>query len=240
MEFESGAFLDWPSHETADAVTGTAAIIILAAKKFLKFENNTACLELIEKLKKYLSADCSFKQTKAFQILAGSGSEDYNFLESNGAAGFSTFMAYYILTADSKAGGKNALKLIKEYFGGMLSRGATTFWEDFDLDWLEGSSRIDKLPLKGQKDLHGDFGKYCYTGLRHSLCHGWSSGVLAFIIESIFGINYTAENNTVRVSPSADCPDFTIKMPLKKGWLRIKYKNGNAEIKVPDGINIIE
>lgn len=239
MEFESGSFLDWPTHETPDAVIGTAAIIILAAKKYLEFEENSDCRDLIKKLDRYLSAACSFKQTKAFQILAGSSSEDYEFLENNGAAGFSTFMSYYILTADAKAGGRNMLQLIKEYFGGMLSRGATTFWEDFDLEWLKGSSRIDRLPSRGQKDLHGDFGRYCYVGLRHSLCHGWSSGVLAFIIENIFGISYNAKNGTVRISPSETCPGFKLKMPLKKGWLRVTFKNGDLEIKAPEGVKLI-
>ena len=77
--------------------------------------------------------------------------------------------------------------IIKEYFGGMLSRGATSFWEDFDVAWLEGSGRIDEFPEEGQKDIHGDFGAFCYIGFRHSLCHGWASGVLAFIIEQLLG-----------------------------------------------------
>ena len=83
------------------------------------------------------------------------------------------------------AGGQNMYAIIKEYFGGMLSRGATTFWEDFDVAWLEGSGRINEFPEEGQKDIHGDFGAFCYIGFRHSLCHGWASGVLAFIIEQM-------------------------------------------------------
>jgi hypothetical protein len=65
----------------------------------------------------------------------------------------------------------------------MLAKGATTFWEDFDLDWCENSSTIDRFPKKGQRDIHGDFGAYCYLGFRHSLCHGWSSAVIRFIKE---------------------------------------------------------
>ena len=66
----------------------------------------------------------------------------------------------------------------------MLSIGATTFFEDFDVEWLENSSRIDRLPKKNQKDIHGDFGKHCYVGFRHSFCHGWSSGVIRFIFDN--------------------------------------------------------
>ena len=31
--------------------------------------------------------------------------------------------------------------------------------------------------------------KYCYEKFRHSLCHGWASGVLAFVVEYIIGIH---------------------------------------------------
>ena len=72
---------------------------------------------------------------------------------------------------------------MKEYFGAMLDIGATTFWEYFDIDWLEGSSRIDRLPKRGQKDLHGDHGKECFVGFRNSLCHGWGASILRFIKE---------------------------------------------------------
>ena len=55
--------------------------------------------------------------------------------------------------------------------------------EDFDMEWADNSCRIDEFPQKHQRDLHGDFGAYCYKGFRHSLCHGWSEGVLQFIKE---------------------------------------------------------
>jgi len=74
---------------------------------------------------------------------------------------------------------------MKEYYGAMLDRGATTFFEDFDMDWLEGSGRIDELPAEGEKDLHGDYGSFCYVGFRHSFCHGWSAGVIMFIEEYV-------------------------------------------------------
>lgn len=46
----------------------------------------------------------------------------------------------------------------REYWGGMLERGAVTFWEEFNLD----------DPREKQYDMYGDkFGK--------SLCHAWSA-----------------------------------------------------------------
>ena len=109
---------------------------------------------------------------------------EYQRLIEGGAKGFSTFMSYFVLTAIASRDKVLAIKLMKEYYSGMLSCGATTFWEDFDLEWLDGSGRIDELPKEGQKDIHGDFGKYCYKGFRHSLCHAWSSGVIKFIAEN--------------------------------------------------------
>ena len=72
---------------------------------------------------------------------------------------------------------------MKEYYGAMLKKGATTFFEDFDMAWAENSSDIDRLPKEGERDIHGDFGKYCYVGFRHSFCHGWSAGVLRFLYD---------------------------------------------------------
>ena len=76
-----------------------------------------------------------------------------------------------------------AVAMMKEYYGGMLDKGATSFWEDFNIEWIKDSGRIDIFPDQGEKDIHGDFGDYCYKGFRHSLCHGWSAGVLTFIEE---------------------------------------------------------
>lgn len=217
-------FLDWPTLDTPEAKIGTAALLVYMAKTYLRMEENSACRSLISKLSAYLNMDCSYKQIRAFQILAGRDpAGQAEFLEKNGAEGFSTFMAYYILKADAMAGGKNMLPMIKEYFGGMLSRGATTFWEDFDIRWLEGSGRIDEFPAEGQKDIHGDFGAYCYQGFRHSLCHGWSSGVLAFLIEYMIGLTLEQGGEKFTVSPNMLGVDtLQAKLPVRDGWLQIR------------------
>ena len=217
-------FLDWPTCETDDAVIGTAAIILVAAKRFLEIDENEDCRKILQKLQVYLDKDCQYKQTRAFQILAGRNAEgEDKFLEKNGADGFSTFMAYYILSADGIAGGENMLAMIKEYFGAMLSRGATSFWEDFHMDWLEGSGRIDELPKEGQKDIHGDFGAYCYKGFRHSLCHGWASGVFAFIVEYMLGLKLIGGGESYEIAPHMmGVKELEAKIPVKDGWLFVR------------------
>ena len=176
-------FLDWPTFGTEDAMIGTAALLIYAAKKYLAIKPLPAAESLVEKLQGYLEKPCSHKCIRAFQILAGRRDEqDAAFLENGGAEGLSTFMAYYILKADALSGGQNMLSILKEYYGGMLDRGATTFWEDFHVEWLDGSGRIDEID-ETKEDIHGDSGAHCYVGFRHSLCHGWSAGVVTFIEE---------------------------------------------------------
>ena len=95
----------------------------------------------------------------------------------------STFMSYYVLKAVASFDRETAIRMMKDYYGAMLDKGATTFFEDFDIAWAENSCRIDEFPKEGQRDIHGDFGAHCYIGFRHSLCHGWSAGVLQFIKE---------------------------------------------------------
>lgn len=40
----------------------------------------------------------------------------------------------------------------------MLDLGATTFWEDFNLEWTPNACGIDRLVPAGMKDIHGDSG----------------------------------------------------------------------------------
>jgi len=106
----------------------------------------------------------------------------------NGAKGWSTFMSYYLLKVAAQKDMAKTLHGLEEYYGAMLNLGATTFWEDFNLDWTENAARIDEVVLEGKKDIHGDYGAFCYKGFRHSFCHGWSSAPTAFLLEDVIGI----------------------------------------------------
>ena len=246
MNFTDGGgmafFLDWSTHEKPDAPIGVASLLRLAAQKFLGMEENAVCRGIIRKLAPYVEKDSVLKPVRAFQILGGrqATAADAATLQKDGARGLSTFMAYYILTAAAKAGGTDMLEMLKTYYGGMLSRGATSFWEDFDIDWLEGSGRIDEFPEEGQKDIHGDFGKYCYTQFRHSLCHGWSSGVLAFIVEYLAGIHIADGGRAVTVNPHPlGLTDIDAVIPMENGELRVAIHGGKVDVSAPAGITII-
>lgn len=194
-------FVDWPSSEDRDVVdAGIQAIHILAASKLKKLfhileepEMEALCETDLERLKQWKGDYKGSKQAAALMVLAGMlDAADTNaaLLGRGGAEGMSTFMGYYILSARAMAGDiQGCLDCVREYWGGMLSLGATTFWEDFDIRWMENGAPIDELTGDdGRVDVHGAYGKYCYKGYRHSLCHGWASGVTPWLTEHILGI----------------------------------------------------
>lgn len=192
-------FLDWPTSGSADAAEGVAALAKIACDKaaiLLRIADRDASRaeNAAAKLSRRKPPRLTHKQAVAMRYLAFNDDPKTvgEILTANGAKGLSTFMSYYVLSAMSRAAGTaDALNVMKEYYGGMLEKGATSFWEDFDMDWIDESGRIDELPRDGQKDIHGDYGKYCYTGFRHSLCHGWSCGPIQFLSERVLGVCVT-------------------------------------------------
>lgn len=120
-----------------------------------------------------------------------------------GGKGFSTFYGYYMLETLAKAGEyEKAIDIINTFWGAMLDLGATTFWEDFNLDWIPNAAPIDEPVPAGKKDIHGDFGAYCYPGFRHSLCHGWSSGPTTWLSDHVLGIKIVnVERKQISIEP---------------------------------------
>ena len=131
------------------------------------------------------------KQAAALMSLAGMTDpvKAGELILQKGGHGFSTFYGYFMLEALASVGRyTEAMDIISQYWGGMLDLGATSFWEDFDLDWLENAGRIDEFPQPGKVDVHKTYGKYCYIGYRHSLCHGWAAGPVAWMSRHVLGI----------------------------------------------------
>ena len=181
--------VDWPTKDTADELVGVRAIFLMAMNSAETLLNGFGLstekvLKIKEKINKQAICPQEKKQVIALKYFATGEltDEEYAKLIEGRAKGFSTFMNYYVLTAIASRDEVLAIELMKEYYGAMLDRGATTFWEDFHMEWLEGSGRIDEID-DTKKDIHGDYGAHCYVGFRHSLCHGWSAGVVKFIKE---------------------------------------------------------
>ena len=270
-KLKGGRFLDWPSNKHPKAINaGLQSLMIMAMNAgyelcmiFDEKEKAERCKTLSDKMlessnpvkQEYLNSgkritDPGHKQGAALMSLAGimdPVEADRNIISVEGAKGFSTFYGYYMLKAMAKAGNyQGAVDIIREYWGGMLDLGATTFWEDFNLDWIENSSRIDELVPEGKNDIHGDFGDYCYKGYRHSLCHGWASGPTSWLSEYVLGIKVLEPGcKVVKIEPhlcDLDWAEGTFPTPY--GIISVKHTKANdgtvkTEISAPDEIQII-
>lgn len=181
--------VDWPTKDSVDELVGVRAIFLMAmngAVDLLK-AFDLPVEKVLEIKRRLLLQPLNVQEKKQvialkYFALGEITDAEYAKLIEGGVKGFSTFMSYYILSTIASRDEKLAIELMKEYYGAMLDRGATTFWEDFNIEWLDGSGRIDELD-PDKKDIHGDYGAHCYVGFRHSLCHGWSAGVAKFIKE---------------------------------------------------------
>ena len=182
-------FVDWPTHDKPDEIHGVRALNIIAAKKAIEVldrfgQKTDKAEELLNRLlKREIKVESSKSVLGLKYFAVGLTAEDKRKLIAGGAANMTTFMSYYILKAVASFDKPKAMEMFKTYYGAMLDKGATTFWEDFNMEWVKNSCRIDEFPKDGEKDIHGDFGAYCYLGFRHSLCHGWSAGIIKFIEE---------------------------------------------------------
>lgn len=243
---EMAYYFDWPTHGQGDSEEGVRALLIFAAREAEK------ALSLIgedvseaRRLRRLLHKRCissRFKQITAMQYFSGeSPLSAGERLSSGGAKGMSGFQSYFILRAAAEtAGAETAYAMMKEYFGGMLRLGATSFWEDFDIEWVkEPVCPIDRLPRAGERDIHGDFGKFCYTGFRHSLCHGWSTGAVPFLTEVVAGVVRKGISEVV-VSPHLCGLHYVrARIPLVGGELEVECDAGKTKIlRAPDKIQV--
>ena len=249
-------FLDWPTSINEAGAQGVKGLLGLGLKVASKlsgeFGDEALQMECDQKFEAMKKREYSFhgaKQTAAILALADFTDTEKaaEFILEGGAKGMSTFMSYYILTVAAKGSVAGALDMLKEYYGGMLNMGATTFWEDFDISWLDNAAPINEIVTEGKSDIHGDNGAFCYKGLRHSLCHGWSSGPTAFLTEKVLGINVTkAGCKEISISPDLGGLSWakgTFPTPL--GIVSISHRrldDGTIEttIDAPEGVTIIK
>lgn len=264
-------FLDWPSQENELAKNaGLQALMVWAmqaGQEFAGIFDDTAlaaeCADAEKRLskaapkiyKEFLKSGVASdapgsKQAAALMTLAGltdAKKADRDILSFNGGHGFSTFYGYLMLEAMARAGDwQGALDIIRGYWGAMLDLGATTFWEDFNLDWLPNAAGIDELVPEGMKDIHGDFGAYCYVGFRHSLCHGWASGPTAWLSHHVLGVEILEPGCAkVRITPHlGDLEWAEGTFPTPYGPIRVRHERQadgsvHSDISVPDGVELM-
>lgn len=232
-------FLDWPNEAFLQAKNaGIHALLywmMSVGSKLLRSIGRDPSIpeHAARKLATYIPDPDGRKAPAALLTLTGLA-DRRDILETEPFKDVSTFYGFYMLLAKDTI---PALQLIRNYWGAMLDFGATSFWEDFDLKWTENSTGIDEFPVKGKKDIHADFGNYCYLGLRHSLSHGWSCGPAPFLSERVLGVKFIAPG-VVSVKPDlGDLEYVKGAVPVPAGLITIEAdKSGKQEITLPDGI----
>jgi hypothetical protein len=172
--FRDGIFLLRQLHDTqnADAFQKSADEMKAGAEKYL------------------LDASGSFGtrwQTNAYAVLSDLASPSQygalwrNSLSSVGHVKYNALIItpyynYYVISAMAKMGHRaEALDWIRQFWGGMIDEGATSFWEGYDPSWYK-------------QDFHASLQADDTTGYQASLAHGWSTGVTPWIMEQILGI----------------------------------------------------
>lgn len=248
-------FLDWSTHGMPEARAGVQALAALSMDaaavlcRLLEDEDTARRAQRgAAALRAYGGDGGSIKPAAALLALAGMLPPERagEILRLDGPRGLSTFMSYYILRG-AAAGGHmtQALDMLRAYYGAMLDLGATTFWEDFDLDWACKASPIDRLPYPGESDVHGDNGAHCYSGFRHSLCHGWSAGPVPFLAEAVLGVELAAPGGTdIRLRPQLGDLDWAEgSYPLPAGDLHVRHRRNadgsvQTSFEAPAGVRV--
>jgi len=236
-------FLDWPNNANAAAKhAGIQALLLwmmCSGEKLLNFlgMDSSRTVDAQNKLRKHIPDPAGMKAPAALLTLTGLANRR-DVLERAPFEGVSTFYGYYMLLAKDT---RPALELIRRYWGTMLKLGATSFWEDFDLKWAENAFGIDTLPVPERKDIHSDFGQYCYQGLRLSLCHGWSSGPAPFLSQRVLGVSFP-EPGKVKIQPNLGDLEFVRGIvPSADGLITVESDcSGRLRVDLPAGLEQVE
>lgn len=123
------------------------------------------------------------------------------------------YFDFYVLQAMAKLGMTNqALERIRSCWGGMLSRGATTWWETFDPNWKD------------------------YMLCPNSLCHAWSGAPTYFLPAEVLGIKPSMpESDVVVIHPRVgDLKWAKGHIKTAKGYVEVEWRSepGNFQIDV--------
>lgn len=248
-----GRFTDWPTNENPEeqhrGLQGLLRYAMIEGAELMGYldepEMAALCTSVANKLAKHNPGIGTDKQATALMVLGGLVEPKEAFdkcIGRGGANGLSSFLSAVTLSAVAKAGEHSAaLDMIRSYWGGMLDMGATTFWEDFDLAWMENAAPItDPVPL-GMKDIHGDFGNYCYKQFRHSLCHGWAAAPVPYLVQNVMGLTAVEPGmKTVRFAPHLSGLDWVQGVyPTPYGDIRVEITKTGKTIDAPKEITIL-
>ncbi|MDP9039677.1 MAG: alpha-L-rhamnosidase [Acidobacteriota bacterium] len=142
----------------------------------------------------------------------------------------SPYYNYYVIRAMAELGHRQeALAWIRQYWGGMIQQGATSFWEAYDPDWYKD-------------DFHASLQADNRSGYFVSLAHGWSAGPTAWLMEQVLGIQPRGAGfSTVDIRPDLlDLAWARGAEPTPHGLLKVDARKEGSAIRVvvdlPEGV----
>ena len=220
--FRDGVYLLRQLHDTgnADLFQQRADLLKAAAQKYL------------------LDSSGSFGprwQTNAYAVLSGVAQPSqypaiwHNALSNVGHVKYNALIVtpyynYYVISAMARMGHRaEALDWIRQYWGGMVDEGATSFWEGYDPSWYKS-------------DFHASLQADNLSGYTVSLAHGWSSGVTPWLMEEILGIHARAAGFT-QVDIRPDLIDLQWAQgaePTPRGMLSVAIRKASGYITTID------
>ena len=135
------------------------------------------------------------------------------------------YMRFYELEALCALGEQNyVLSEMKDYWGGMLKLGATSFWEEYN----PAKQGAEHYAMYGRK-----FGK--------SLCHAWGASPLYLLGKYYLGVKPTAPGyEKYVVEPTLGGLEWMQgKVPTPQGEIELKVTNTTVEVKAPAGMGLL-
>jgi alpha-L-rhamnosidase len=176
-------------------------------------------------------------QTNAMAVLSGAAvKDDYAAMWSNVFANIedvtayspaiTPYYGYYVLEAMAELGHRaEALKWMRDFWGGMIAEGATSFWEAYDPRWTK-------------HDFHSGLQADGRAGYYASLAHGWSAGPTAWLSEQVLGVRPTGAGfSTVTIEPElAGLREVEGSVPTPYGVLHVRVSGGEVELDLPAGV----
>ncbi len=114
---------------------------------------------------------------------------------------------------------QEALDFMRRYWGEMLRRGATTFWDNFSLDWRDGK----------------------VAGRNTSLCHGWAAGPTYSLGAHVLGVRPQAAGFAeIRIEPEPGDLEWAAgAVPTPQGDIEVRWTRAadvfRIEASIPEG-----
>jgi predicted GH43/DUF377 family glycosyl hydrolase len=135
------------------------------------------------------------------------------------------FMKHLECLAISRLGYRSrAIDTVRNYWGGMLSTGATTFYEAYS-----------------EKESRDEIAAFYNRPYARSLCHAWGSGPCALLPEILLGLRPLSDEWDVFLcDPLEECPTMlSTVVQTKHGAIDVNLDSSRLTVVVPEGTTMV-